>query len=211
MTTTLDHTIRTVDQLRDVIGEPGDAVRVKLGDTLDEHARDFLADCPFVVLGTVGADGTADASPKGDPAGFILVEDDHSLVIPDRPGNNLAFGLTNIVETGRVGLLCIVPGTTETLRINGRAELTRDPELLERMSVQGKPALLGIRVHVEEVFFHCAKAFIRSQLWKHEEWLPKKKVSFGRMLAPKVAPDDDGSLAELIDESIEENYRTGLY
>jgi predicted pyridoxine 5'-phosphate oxidase superfamily flavin-nucleotide-binding protein len=132
-------------------------------------------------------------------------------VIPDRPGNNLAFGLTNIVETGRVGLLCIVPGTTETLRINGRAELTRDPDLLERLAVQGKPALLGIRVHVEEVFFHCAKAFIRSKLWKHETWPPKKKVSFGRMLATRIDPGDEGGLADLIDDAVAEDYRSGLY
>lgn len=210
MATSEDHLIRTVDELRQVIAEPNDAVRVKLGDHLDEHARAFLADCPFVVLATADAAGRGDASPKGDEAGFVLVEDDHTLVIPDRPGNNLAFGLQNIVETGRVGLLFIVPGTTETLRVNGRAELTRDPDLLERLAARDRPALLGIRVHVEEVFFHCAKAFLRSQLWKHETWPPKKKVSFGKMLAPKVAPDDDGTLAELIDQAIEEDYRTGL-
>jgi PPOX class probable FMN-dependent enzyme len=139
-----------------------------------------------------------------------VVDDDHTLVIPDRPGNNLAFGLTNIIETGQIGLLFIIPGTTETLRVNGRAELTRDPQLLENLAARGKPAVLAIRVHVEEVFFHCAKAFIRSQLWKHETWPPKKKISFGAMLAAKLDAADDEALVTLIDESVEESYRTTL-
>ena len=127
MSATADHTIATVDALREVVAPPSDGVKMKLGDRLDEFARDFIAECPFLVLATASADGKADASPKGDDPGFVVVEDDHTLVIPDRPGNNLAFGLTNIIETGQVGLLFIIPGTTETLRVNGRAELSRDP------------------------------------------------------------------------------------
>jgi len=210
MSATADHTIASVDALREVVAPPSDGVAMKLGDRLDEFARDFIAECPFLVLATASADGKADASPKGDDPGFVVVEDDHTLVIPDRPGNNLAFGLTNIVETGQVGLLFIIPGTTETLRVNGRAELSRDPHLLEDLAARGKPAVLAIRVHVEEVFFHCAKAFLRSKLWKHETWPPKKKISFGAMFAAKLDAADDEALVTMIDEGIEENYRTTL-
>ena len=210
MSAKADHTIATVEALREVVAPPGDGVAMKLGGRLDAFSRDFIAECPFLVLATASADGKADASPKGDDPGFVVVEDDHTLVIPDRPGNNLAFGLTNIIETGQVGLLFIIPGTTETLRVNGRAELTRDPQLLENLAARGKPAVLAIRVHVEEVFFHCAKAFIRSQLWKHETWPPKKKISFGAMLAAKLDAADDEALVTLIDESVEESYRTTL-
>ena len=210
MSTTADHTIATVEALREVVAPPGDGVAMKLGDRLDDFARDFIAECPFLVLATASADGKADASPKGDDPGFVVVEDDHTLLIPDRPGNNLAFGLINIIETGQIGLLFIIPGTTETLRVNGRAELSRDPQLLEDLAARGKPAVLAIRVHVEEVFFHCAKAFLRSQLWKHETWPPKKKISFGAMFAAKLDAADDEALVTLIDESVEESYRTTL-
>jgi PPOX class probable FMN-dependent enzyme len=205
-----DHLIATVDELREVVSVPSDAVHLKLGDALDEHAREFIADCPFLVLSTAAADGRADASPKGDEPGFVLVEDDHTLIIPDRQGNNLAFGLTNILENPHVGLLFVIPGTTETLRVNGRAELTRDPELLERLAARGKPALLGIRVHVEESFFHCAKAFLRSKLWKHEQWAPKKMISFGAMLAPKIDADAGEELVAAIDGLIDEDYANNL-
>jgi len=210
VTTTADPAIRTVEELRAVVAEPNDGVKMKVGDALDEFARDFIAECPFIVLATASAEGKADASPKGDDPGFVVVEDDHTLIIPDRPGNNLAYGLTNIIESGQLGVLFIIPGTTETLRVNGRAELTRDPQLLEDLGARGKPAVLAIRVHVEEVFFHCAKAFIRSKLWKHETWAPKKKISFGAMFAAKLDAADNEELVTMIDESIEENYRTAL-
>ncbi|HET9542199.1 MAG TPA: MSMEG_1061 family FMN-dependent PPOX-type flavoprotein [Acidimicrobiales bacterium] len=210
MPTPADSVIRTVDELREVIAPPSDAVTMKLGDGLDEFARDFIAECPFLVLATSAADGRGDASPKGDEAGFVLVEDDHTLVIPDRPGNHLAFGLTNILENPHVGLLFVIPGTTETLRVNGRAELTRDEDLLEQLGARGKAAVLGIRVHVDEVFFHCAKAFIRSHLWKHETWPPKRKVSFGAMFAAKMDRAADEDLVAVIDDLIETDYAENL-
>lgn len=210
MSAEVDHTIRTLEELRNVVAEPDDGVKMKVGDALDDFARDFIAECPFIVLATASADGKSDASPKGDGPGFVVVEDDHTLIIPDRPGNNLAFGLTNIIETGQVGVLFIIPGTTETLRVNGRADLTRDPQLLDDLAARDKPAVLAIRVHVEEVFFHCAKAFIRSRLWKHETWPPKKKISFGAMLAAKLDAPDDQALVTMIDDAIDENYRTTL-
>lgn len=204
-----EHRIETEDQLRAVV-PCSEHAAIKLGDDLDEHARAFIADCPFLVLATSDADGRLDASPKGDDPGFVLIEDDHTLVVPDRPGNKLAMGLTNVLANPRVGLLFIIPGTTETLRVNGRAEISTDPALLDQLAARGKPAVLAIRVHVEEVFFHCSKAFLRSKLWKQEEWPPKKKISFGTMLAPKIAPDAGEDLAKAIDDAIDEDYEVNL-
>jgi PPOX class probable FMN-dependent enzyme len=201
--------ITTVDELREVI-PANDTSRLKLGDTLDAHAREFIAASPFLVLSTADAEGRVESSPKGDDPGFVLVEDDHTLVIPDRNGNTLAFGLLNILANPHVGLLFVIPGTTETLRVNGRAEITKDPELLEQLAARDKPAVLAIRVDVESVFFHCAKAFLRSKLWKHETWPEKRKISFGRMVAPKLGAEGDEALIASIDEAIDEDYRVNL-
>ena len=204
-----DHRIQTIEELREVVPYQEHAA-IKLGERLDEHALEFIAECPFLVLATADAEGRLDASPKGDAPGFVLVEDDHTLVVPDRPGNKLAMGLTNMLANPHVGLLFVIPGTTETLRVNGRAELSRDPDLLDRLAARGKPAVLAIRVHVEEVFFHCSKAFLRSRLWKPEVWPPKKKISFGTMLPPKIAPDAGEELAKAIDDAIDEDYKVNL-
>jgi PPOX class probable FMN-dependent enzyme len=203
--------ITTVDELREVVSPPSSGIELKLGDHIDRYAAAFIADCPFVVLATSNAAGQVDASPKGDDPGFVVVEDEHTLLVPDRPGNHLAMSLLNIVDNPHLGLLFVIPGTTETLRVNGRASLHRDPELLERLEARGKPAVLAIRVEVEEVFFHCAKAFLRSKLWKHDTWPPKRKISFGSMFAEKLAPEDpDTGLAAVIDEAVDEDYRVNL-
>jgi hypothetical protein len=159
-------------------------------------------------LSTSDRSGRQDVSPKGDPPGFVAVENDKTLLIPDRKGNKLIFGLTNILENPHVGVLFVVPGTPETLRVNGTAELTHDPAVIERLSARGQPALLAIRVHVEDCFFHCAKAFIRSELWKSESWPERQRLSFGKMLAPKLGGDD--TLADAIDTMVAEDYRTNL-
>ena len=170
---------------------------------------DFIAKCPFLILTTADANGRCDASPKGDAPGFVHVLDDKTLVIPDRPGNRLAYGHLNILSNAQVGLLFILPGTSETLRVNGTAELDASPELLEKLAARGKPAVLGIRVTVEECFFHCAKAFIRSALWQKDAW-PKEpyRVSFGDMFAERRQLDQE--TARAIDQSIEADYETNL-
>ncbi len=203
-----EHRIDDVETLRALVGELKPGTELKLLEELDEFASDFIARSPFLVLSTADREGRQDASPKGDGPGFVLIEDEHTLVIPDRLGNRLVFGHLNLLENPRVGLLFLIPGTHETLRVNGSAELTRDPALLERLASRGRPAVLAIRVHVEEVFFHCAKAFLRSELWKPDSWPEKQKVSFGQMIAKKLAADR--KLADGIDAAIEENYRTDL-
>jgi PPOX class probable FMN-dependent enzyme len=200
--------ITTIEQLRAVIGEVNPAVQVKIGATIDEYARAFIARSPFVVLSTADREGHLDVSPKGDGAGFVLVEDERTLLIPDRSGNKLVFGLQNIVVNPHVAVLFIVPGTGETLRVNGSAELTTEPAVLERLAARGKPAQLAIRVTVEDCFFHCAKAFLRAQLWKPETWPPNLRVSFGKMLAGKMG--GDAAVAEAIDRLIDDDYRNNL-
>jgi PPOX class probable FMN-dependent enzyme len=203
--------ITTLEELRAVVAAPTSGVEIKVGDHVDRHAAEFIGESPFIVMATADADGRLDASPKGDDPGFVVVEDERTLLIPDRPGNHLAMGLQNIVANPHLGVLFVIPGTTETLRVNGRATLHQDPELLERLAARGKPAVLAIRVEVEEVFFHCAKAFIRSKLWKHEQWPPKKKISFGSMFAEKLTPEaPDTALATAIDDSVEEDYKVNL-
>jgi PPOX class probable FMN-dependent enzyme len=200
--------IDTVEELRAVIGPNIPGVELKVQDHLDEFAREFVSRSPFVILSTAGADGRQDASPKGDGPGFVLVEDARTIVIPDRPGNKLVFGLQNILANPHVGLLFLIPGTNETLRIAGRAELTRDPALLQRLEARGKPAVLAIRVNVEECFFHCAKALLRSELWKPECWPERLRISFGRIMLRKVGGDEKAVTA--LDAAVEQDYRTNL-
>lgn len=203
------HRLDTVEKLRAIVGEPGAGIELKVYDHLEEEAIAHIASSPFIVLATSDADGNLDASPKGDDPGFVVVEDERTLLIPDRPGNRLAYGLTNIVENPRVGVMFIIPGTTETLRVNGSAELRSDPELLTQLEARGKPAILIIRVTVDQCFFHCSKAFLRSKLWKHETWPEHPKVSFGRMFARRIDGADD-NLADVIDQGVEADYRTNL-
>ena len=203
------HRIESVEQLREIIGEPMAGLGAKNVDHLNEFARAFLARCPFLVLATTDEEGHLDASPKGDAPGFVLIEDDRHLVIPDRPGNKLAYGLENILANPSVGVLFMVPGTPETFRVNGTAELTALPALMERLAARGRPAKICIRVTVDEAFFHCAKAFIRSKLWKPEDWGERHKVSFGEMFAKQAKAGPEA--ADAVDRAVEEDYETNLY
>ncbi len=203
-----DYRITSVEHLRAIMGEPGKITPLKLMTALDDDAIDFIRRSPFLVLATADAAGNQDASPKGDGAGFVAIEDRNTLLIPDRKGNKLLFGLQNILATGRVGLLFIAPPTNETLRVNGAAELVVDPAILERLSARGQPAQLAIRVTVRECFFHCAKAFIRSELWNHQQWPERIKISFGKYLAGKMNAGAD--VARQIDDFVEQDYKTNL-
>jgi PPOX class probable FMN-dependent enzyme len=156
--------------LRDLIGVPSQIAVAKQVRSLDAHCRRFIAHAPYVLIGTSDTSGRCDVSPKGDAAGFVLVLDDTHLVVPDRPGNKRLDGMRNILSNPNVGLLFLVPGRVETLRVNGRAWLTRDADLLERMAVGHKQPQVGIGVEVHEVFMHCGKASLRSSLWQAERW-----------------------------------------
>ena len=200
--------IRTEDDLEALIGEAPPGLAEKNQPFLDEFAFDFIARSPFLVLSTADAEGRVDASPKGDAPGFVHVEDERCIVIPDRPGNRLAYGHRNILANPRVGTLFLIPGTPETLRVNGRATLTADAALLARLAARGKPAVLAIRVQVEEVLFHCAKAFMRSRLWRPEAWPERHRVSFGEMYAARKKADAE--VAAAIDAAVEADYQSNL-
>jgi PPOX class probable FMN-dependent enzyme len=182
--------IREEAELREIVGVPVARSVQKERSTLDQHCRAFIARSSFLLIATAGADGRCDISPKGDAPGFVLVLDDRRLVIPDRPGNKRLDGMKNLLANPHVGLIFLVPGREETLRVNGRAWITRDPELLERSAVQGRTPLLAIGVEVEQCFLHCAKAFRRSQLWTHEQWPgPDALPSLACVLFDQIRPD----------------------
>jgi uncharacterized protein len=204
--------ISTVDQLRTLIGEPHPATPRKLLGALDDTAIDFIGRSPFLVLGTADAQGNQDVSPKGGAPGFVMVEDPHTLLIPDSKGNKLLFGLQNILENSHVGIIFMLPGTDETLRVNGTGELSVDSVALARFSANGSPAQLAIRVTVRECFFHCAKALMRSQLWKPESWGARVPFSWGKYLARKGDGEGAASQEEAakIDRFVELDYKNNL-
>lgn len=162
--------VSTDAQLREVIGPPIPRALQKEIARLDEHCRALIAASPFVVIASSDASGRMDVSPKGDPPGFVQVLDDVTLVIPDRPGNRRADTFENVLQNPGVGLLFVIPGKLETLRVNGRARIVRDIALRERMAVNGKVPELALAVTVEQAFIHCGKCMIRSRLWEKESW-----------------------------------------
>jgi PPOX class probable FMN-dependent enzyme len=195
--------------LRALVGTPGErAVRKQLA-ALDQHCRAFIAQSPFVLLGTSGPDGRCDVSPKGDRPGFVLTLDETTLVIPDRPGNRRLDSLQNILANPHVGLLFLIPGMDETLRVNGTAELVQDEDLLDRLAVDGKRPLLSIVVHIEETFLHCARSFLRAQLWNPEQFMPREQLpSLARMIIDQISPPGDQERAvHDAERAIDESYR----
>jgi len=165
-----EHLITDEDSLREIIGEPMQRAIDKQLDHLDEHCRAFIAHSPFCVLASADAHGGCDVSPKGGPPGFVLVLDDRRLAIGDQRGNRRADSLVNLLERDGIGLLFLVPGRNETLRVNGRARLTTDPSLLDALSVHDRAPDLAIGVEVQEAFLHCSKPLIRSEVWEPGAW-----------------------------------------
>ena len=187
--------VTTHDELGEILGKPLERVATKDRPSLDETARDWLAASPFCLVATAGADGTCDVSPKGDPPGFTLVLDDTTIVIPERPGNRRADGFHNILDNPHIGLIYLLPGRGDTLRINGKARLVRDEPYFDRMVVKGHRPVLAVLVEIEQVFFHCSKAFLRSALWKPETWTPAAAPSRPQIAKALERPDD--SMEEL--------------
>jgi PPOX class probable FMN-dependent enzyme len=203
--------IRNAQELEAIIGEPIDFIKLKIVDALDETMLDFIRRSPLVFISTLDADGRPDISPKGDPNGFTQIDDSGNLILPERPGNKLTFGFRNILANDRIGLIYVIPGVRETLRVKGRATLHRDPDVLESLSVNGRPALMYTHVKVEECFFHCGKAMIRSKLWKPESWEGVEDSGMVRQFVQKMAGAADAELEKVIGAEIEKNYDEELY
>lgn len=180
---------------------------------LDPHSMEFIRRSPFLTIGTQNREGRADVSPRGDPPGFVRVLDDRTLAIPDRPGNNRLDTLSNILANPNVGLLFIVPGFDDTLRVNGTATLSTDPDLLQSMAVNDRVPTLAIVVTVDEAFLHCAKAFRRSRLWDPQARQDRKAMpSLLKMILDQTtgAPQDPVEMQK-IDEGLEADYHTSMY
>jgi PPOX class probable FMN-dependent enzyme len=201
--------IERTDQLRAFIGDPMVEVQGKEMPGLDAHSREFLARCPFLVLATVSGAGHVDVSPRGDPPGFVHVIDDNTIVLPDRKGNRRVDSMTNILENPHVGLILFMPGYEETVRIRGRAVLTTARQDLAGMAVNQKAPELGIKVTIDTVFYHCAKALKRSKLWSPEsQGISEGYPKFAQIIRDQYMHDAD---AEQIDEALQEAYRDDLY
>ena len=205
-----EHVVTSEQELREIFGTPAARSVLKERPIVDAHARAFIKLSPYVLIATAGADGRCDVSPKGDAPGFVLVLDEHRLVVPDRPGNKRLDGMRNLVANPHVGLVFIVPGREDTLRVNGRAWITRDPGLLQRCAVQGKTPLVAIGVEVEQCFLHCAKSSRRAHLWNAEDWPARDALpSLACMLFDQIRPD--GVTLQEYERDIEEGYAKRLY
>ncbi len=201
-------TIANGADLRETYRPPAPRAAQKVLDRLDEHCRNFIALSPFCVLSTSNAAGQPDASPRGDPPGFVRVLDERTLLLPDRPGNNQVDSLQNVVANPGVGLLFFVPGMNETLRVKGKAEIVTGQGLLEPMAVGGRAPLSGLKVTVEEAFLHCGRALLRGRLWDPSARIERSCYpSYGQVLADQIAGADAGR----IDAEEEEANRERLY
>jgi len=200
--------VSNVDELRAIVGHPDTYVANKVRTRLAAIHRDWLAHSPLCFLATTDTQGRVDVSPKGDPPGFVHVIDDTTIAIPERPGNKRADGYLNVLAHPDVGTIFLIPGRGDTLRINGRARILADADYFDALSVQGKRPILALEIDVDEVFFHCAKAFLRSNTWQPLTWDPTAVPSTASIAK---AIRQDWSQAQLEAYYSEENLRTLLY
>jgi PPOX class probable FMN-dependent enzyme len=201
--------ITTIDELRAVVGQPSQLVIEKVQPAIDDLSAAWIEAAPFVLIATSDAEGNMDVSPKGDPAGFVRVLNSTTLLIPDRPGNRRVDTLGNLLQNPHIGLIFLVPGKEETLRVNGRAQIVRDAALREQFAVNGKPPALLIAVHTDEVFFHCAKCMIRSKLWDNVESLTADALPTLAEVMIKQAKLD--ATVEEVQADLEKSYAATLY
>ena len=206
---TFEQIITNEKDLREIMGHPSEIVTRKTIDHIDEHCRSFIEKSPFIAIATSDSNSNFDVSPKGDPAGFVKILNDKMLAIPDRPGNRKADTLTNIIQNPHIGLIFLIPGVKETLRINGKAQIVTDQKILELLACQGKLPLFAIIVEVKEAFMHCAKCMIRSKLWAKIDNNQEPNV-------PTLAKSliDHGKLdisEEELDGMIKNDEKTNLY
>jgi uncharacterized protein len=202
--------VGSANELRELLGAPHERAVAKERAQLHSKDRDWLAASPFCVVATCDADGNCDASPKGDPAGHLVhVVDEVTICIPERPGNRRADGFLNVLANPHVGIISLIPGRNETLRINGRARVLRDAPFFDEMIVRGNRPILALLVEIEQIFFHCAKAFMRSRLWEPQSWERGALPSHATLV--KAVQNPKESLAELEAHYAPENYSTMLY
>ena len=195
--------------LGQLYGEASERAVLKQLDHLDKHCQAFIEISPFLVIGTMGSDGLGDVSPRGDAPGFVKVKDEKTIYLPDRLGNNRTDTLSNVLENSGVGLLFLVPGMNETLRVNGNAKITTDKNILESLSVEGKAPRSALEIIIEEAYLQCAKALIRSKLWEEDYKIERKSFpSLGKIISDQIGRGDDENRAE---RSIQKGYRTKLY
>ncbi|WP_232663982.1 MSMEG_1061 family FMN-dependent PPOX-type flavoprotein [Pseudonocardia sp. TRM90224] len=200
--------VRTEEELREIIAPPSELVRTKHTTYLTPLAQRYITFSPFFLMATAGADGTCDVTPRGDAINTIQIVDERTIVVPDRPGNRRVDSFRNILANPNIGLLFVVPGIEETLRVNGRATLTRNDAVLDAMVIEDKRPVLGVVVEIDEVFMHCARSFLRAKLWQPGSWPAPAGVPTLRAImseqrnAPPPRPEDD---------TRNEDYRTWLY
>jgi len=203
-----EHFIDSIEALRAAYGQADQTVWRKSLPCLDQHCRALIEASPFIVIATQRKDGPADASPRGDAPGFVKVADDKTLLIPDRPGNKRLDSLTNLIGNPRIGIIFMIPGMDETVRINGTARISVDPAVLASMAVKERPPLSAIVVTVEEAYLHCAKAFIRSKLWDPASRIDRSRFpTLGRMIADQI----EGLDVKATEEAVLRSNRTELY
>lgn len=202
------HQITSLTQLQELIGEATAVTTSKLVDNLGPLERRFIDASPFLLLATAGSDGRLSLSPRGDAPGFVAVEDERTLVIPERPGNRLLFSAGNMLENPHVALLFMIPQSEETLRVEGTVTLTKDPAVLASLAARGRAALFALRVTVERCYFHCGKAFLRSQLWRPEQWAEPFGFTWGEWTKERFGFDDAG--AAKVDQMIAQDAKDNL-
>ncbi len=205
-----DDAISQIDELREIIGTPMPLAANKEMPVLDAHCRRFIEMSPFLVMASVGSEGHIDVSPRGDPPGFVQVIDERTLLIPDRPGNRRIDTMRNLLTNDRVGLIFLMPGYEETVRVRGRGSVIKGPALLEAMAIGGKAPKVAIRIAVEEVFFHCAKALKRSRLWDPAVQITPgvEYPRYGKIVADQR---NTGKTAEELQDFLDDNYKNELY
>lgn len=200
--------ITSTEEMVDLVGVPSPLIAQKSTPYVTPLVEQFIMSSPYFLVATAAEDGTCDCTPRGDPAGSVLLLDDHTLVFADRKGNRRVDSMRNIISNPHVGLLFLVPGTDETVRVNGKATISRDPELCERLSMQGKPAQLVVIVEIAEVFTHCARSILRSKIWQPESWPDTDTIpTLAAMLAEQkhLTPPDESAGKR------NEDYRKVLY
>jgi len=198
--------------LRSELGQPSNVVSNKIIHSLDSYSKEFIGKSPFIVIATSDDQGCCDSSPRGDSPGFVYVVDEKHLFIPERPGNRRMDSIQNILHNPHVGIIFIIPGMEETFRVNGKACISRDEELLSKTAVNGKLPAMGIGVEIEECYMHCGKAFKRSNLWNAEKWLPESELpSASKIIAAHVSSNKMQVTEEQIKSGLEDTYKNRLY